>query len=239
MPKKSRTPPPPRKPIQAPKARAGGPRLPPGGERRARHILYGAAASGLVALVVVLVVIFATGGGGGGSSTAGLTGTLTAAGCTFKTYPGLTATHVAETAKPKRNSFPPTTGPHSGTPAIWGAYPTPVAQIQALHNLEHGGIVVQYGDKVPEATVASLKAFYDESPNAMLMAPLPKLGGKVALEAWTKDVKRAEKEPKYAGEGRLALCTRYDEKAYNAFRDAFRGKGPERFPVDLLVPGSN
>ena len=56
----------------------------------------------------------------------------------------------------------------------------------------------------------------------MLLAPLPKLGTKIAITAWQ----------------RLATCSRYDEKAYAAFRDAFRGKGPEPFPVSSLTPGS-
>ena len=49
-----------------------------------------------------------------------------------------------------------------------------------------------------------------------------KLGDKIALTAWTQ----------------LATCTRFDEKAFSAFRDAFRGKGPERFPVSSLKPGT-
>jgi hypothetical protein len=40
------------------------------------------------------------------------------------------------------------------------------------------------------------------------------------------------------GKGRLAVCSTFDEKAFKTFRDAFRGKGPERFPVDALTPGT-
>ena len=45
---------------------------------------------------------------------------------------------------------------------------------------------------------------------------------KVALTAWTHH----------------ALCPRFDEAAFKAFRDAYRGKGPERFPVSSLMPGT-
>ena len=90
-----------------------------------------------------------------------------------------------------------------------------------MHNLEHGGIVIQYGSKVPAATVDQLAAFVDKDPRGMLMAPLPELGAKIALTAWTH----------------LAMCTRFDEKAYLAFRDAYRAKGPEGTPLNAMQPG--
>jgi len=41
-------------------------------------------------------------------------------------------------------SLPATSGPHWDTPANWGAYSTPQAESQLIHNLEHGGIVIWY-----------------------------------------------------------------------------------------------
>jgi hypothetical protein len=74
----------------------------------------------------------------------------------------------------------------------------------------------------------------------MLVAPLPKLGKKIALEVWTADQSKlpATNTSGYQGEGRLALCTSFDEKAFKSFRDAYRGKGPEHFPLSALAPGS-
>ena len=83
-------------------------------------------------------------------------------------------------------------------------------------------MIVQYGDKVPSPTIDQLNAFYNGSPNGMLLAPLPQLGTKITLSAWTH----------------LATCTHYNGDAFTAFRDALRGKGPERFPVSALKPGS-
>ena len=40
------------------------------------------------------------------------------------------------------------------------------------------------------------------------------------------------------GKNVIATCPRFDEKAFAAFRDQFRGKGPERFPVGNLTPGT-
>ena len=91
-----------------------------------------------------------------------------------------------------------------------------------VHNLEHGGVIVQYGDQVDAVTRDRLRAFYDDSPNAMLLAPLPALGSKIALTAWT----------------RLATCERFDESAFSAFRSAYRGNGPERFRIGDLAPGT-
>ena len=107
------------------------------------------------------------------------------------------------------NSFPPTSGPHYFQPVLWGRYPSSISQVQGVHNLEHGGMLIQYGSALPRATVDQLGAFYDQSPNALLLAPLPQLKNKIALTAWTH----------------RALCSRFEEAAFKAFRDAYRGKG--------------
>ena len=72
-----------------------------------------------------------------------------------------------------------------------------------MHNLEHGGIFIQYGKDVPQATVDQLKSFYDEHQNGTLLAPLPSLGSKIALGAWT--TKSASKPDD--GTAYLAKCT--------------------------------
>ena len=95
-------------------------------------------------------------------------------------------------------------------------------RVQEVHNLEHGGVVIHYGDKVDAATQEKLRGFYSDSPNAMLLAPLPALGSKISLTSWT----------------RLATCETYDEKALAAFRSAYRGNGPERFRIGDLAPGT-
>jgi hypothetical protein len=214
MAKKNRTPTPPR-PVQAPKRRyeptTGGL------SRRAKYYAIAAA----VVLVAGGAIAVAANRGGGSAEVAKK---LASAGCTFKTYPNLGQKHVQSvTAKVAYNSFPPTSGPHYFQPAPWNFYDGPVdSQVRAVHNLEHGGIVVQWGSKVAPSTVEQLRSFWQASPNAMLMAPLPKLGGKIALTAWTH----------------LATCSGFNGSAFKAFRDAYRGKGPERFPVSQLTPGT-
>lgn len=183
-------------------------------------VLGGAAALALAIVVVAIALVVGGGDGGGGGSPEQK---LQAAGCTFKTYPDQGQQHVQSyDAKVSYNSVPPTSGPHHVQPVIWGAYEEPVPAIAEVHNLEHGGVIIHYGDKVDAATRAQLRAFYDDSPNAMLLAPLPKLGNKIALTAWTH----------------LATCERFDDSAFSAFRSAYRGNGPERFRIGDLAPGT-
>lgn len=221
--KKVRTPPP-RPRQQGPKrrdSRSGREPFRPLGLNK-RGLVAGIGAGAIVAAAILVVVLTRDGG-----SKAALNSTaikqLAAAGCVYRSYPSEGRGHVTSlSAKVKYKTFPPTSGTHYYIPAIWNRYTQPLVLVQEVHNLEHGGVIIQYGDGVPEATYQKLVAFYDSSPNAMLLAPLPKLGNKIALTAWT----------------RLATCKRFEEKAYAAFRDAFRGHGPEPFPVSSLKPGS-
>jgi hypothetical protein len=215
--KKSRTPAPPR-PVQAPKRRTAAPATTPD-VRRQRLILYAIAGSGVVALGIVLAVLLLTRGGAANAASAKKA--MLGAGCTFHHYPQQPRNHVALNYKFHWNSFPPTSGPHYYQWVLWGSYTEPVRQIQQIHNLEHGGIVIQYGSKVPPATVDKLHDFYQSDANAMLMAPLPRLGNKIAVEAWTY----------------LSTCTQYNQKAFTEFRDALRYHGPEHYPKSLLQPG--
>ena len=189
------------------------------GDRRTSLLILG---GGAVAALIVIVL----GGAllaGGGQSRANVEQAMAAAGCTLRTYPDQGQQHVdSYDADVAYNSFPATSGTHHQTPVIWGAYGQTVPMVAEVHNLEHGGVVIHYGDKVDAATRERLRRFYDESPNGMLLAPLPRLGDKVTLTAWTN----------------LATCRAYDEKSFAAFRSAFRGNGPERFRVGDLQPGT-
>ena len=91
-----------------------------------------------------------------------------------------------------------------------------------VHNLEHGGIVVQYGDQVPAETVDQIRTWYQSDPNAKMVAPLPALEDKVAVTAWTH----------------LMTCPGFNQEAFDAFTEAFRYNGPERFPAERLEPGT-
>lgn len=191
-------------------------------------------AGGLVVLAVVLGFVFLRGGSGSGSTDA--QAALKTAGCSSKTVKALPRGHTVTSASgtAKWNTFPPTNGPHFDQPALWGSYTEPLQQAQVVHNLEHGGVFIQYGSKVSAATVAQLQGFYQQHLDGTLLAPLPALGDKIALGAW---VSKSASQPEDSV-GHLALCTSFDEKAFSAFFTAYQFKGPERFPPSAMTPGS-
>jgi hypothetical protein len=244
--KKTRTPPPPRK-VQAPKVRTGSngrAGAPSEDERRRKLLLYGFGASGIVALGLVILLIILLGGNSksGGTSDAAVGKTMRAAGFSYSTNPIKAPpdgqVHLAKLTDKVSDwsTSPPDGGQHYYTPAPFNFYDDAVPAKIAVHNQEHGGMIIWYGPKVSAATKGQLRNFWQESPNGILATPYAPLGSKIALTAWTGDPARYQRNG-YWGEGHIAVGTRFDEKAFAAFRDAFRGKGPERFPLTSLAPG--
>lgn len=224
MAKKTRVSSPPR-PVKAPQRRVE-PRAP----NRRTLILVGVAA---VVIVGTAVAALATRLGGEASAA----NAMREAGCSFRTYPAATNKHVLESAKVTYNSFPPSNGAMTSEMVVWGFYTQPVVgQKQLIHNLEHSGIVVQYGAEVDPKTIGLLEAFYRDDPNGMIVAELPPLGDKIALVAWNAPAP-AEGEKLDLGHGIVALCPRFDAEAFETFRGAHRYKGPERMGRETLEPG--
>jgi len=196
-----------------------------------RRTLYAAGAVGLLVLVAIVAVAFV---GFGGSTDA--RGALTAAGCTLEDFPGVSRAHTSNPSLRSKdwNSFPPTSGEHYVTPAVYGYYGEPVQLARMLHGLEHGGVFMLYGPGAPADTADRLRTIYDRDPRGLVVAPLPGLGDRIALGAWTGESSGDED----FGTGHLATCDEVDEEAVQAFLDAYRGRGPEQAPLDLLQPGS-
>jgi hypothetical protein len=216
------------------------------------NTLLGIGIAGAVALTIALIVVLSGRGGTGNVDPKAATrvrSEMAAAGCTFRAVPAESSgQHMSEAnQKVTYNTFPPSSGVHNPTPAHWGNYRFPADPRQVVHNLEHGGIVVWYGPKISPKNRGALDAFYDESPNGIVITPLrdpyprvgfPKhkpLGGKVALTAWTLRTGGGEGE---AATSYVAICPSVNRRAFDDFRDAFRGKGPERYPISVLTPGT-
>lgn len=248
MAKKPRTPDPPRR-VQAPQRRHA-PRRGLSPERRRALLLYGGAAGGLIALAVVLVFVLGNKGSSEAANPASIAATMRAAGCQYKDVAAEPGVHIqTATQVVTYNTYPPTSGTHHPVPAIWGNYSQPVDPRQAVHNMEHGGVVIWYGPQISEAERKKIDDFYNASPNAMLVTPIEPaakyvkypahkgLTTQIALTAWTAGIKDNEV---VNARGVVAICPRFNEKAFTAFRDTMRGHGPEsgRFPVDSLKPGS-
>jgi hypothetical protein len=223
--------------VQVPKVRTA-PRDP----RRNRTALLAVAGSALLIAAAVLGFILLSNGGDAATDVRTKFRDL---GGSFQTLPaapnlrykGQPIRHVPAMPPGYRyNSNPPSSGIHTDQTVIYGIYDEPVAAISSVHNLEHGAVVIRYGPDVPQSDVAQLREFYLDDPNGLVVAPMPGLGKTIALTAWTFDKSR-ESDRTYQGEGRLATSPRFDEDAFNAFVDAYRGHGPEDFDVVDLKPG--
>ena len=219
-----------------PKPRPHGESASPAGQGTDKWLLVGLAGAGLAVLVAATAIGFAVAFGGSGSADAAAA--LDAAGCTLTTKPALRGVHSVTTPTGTSKAWktnPPTSGPHYKTPAIWGAYTQPLNLAQLVYNLEDGGIYILYGPSVPDATVAQLRSFYDDHPRGTILAPLPSLGDRIALGAWTRE----NAGDSTNGTAHLAKCTAFDRDAFAAFFHEFQFRGPQRFPADSLLPGHN
>jgi hypothetical protein len=104
------------------------------------------------------------------------------------------------------NSDPPTSGPHLPYIAPWGLHTRPVPLELQVHNLEDGGVVVQYNCTCPEL-VDKLRGIVTKYGKHVILAPYPGMKSLIALTAWT----------------RLDRLEEFDEKRVTRFIDSYRG----------------
>ncbi len=115
------------------------------------------------------------------------------------------------------NSEPPTSGPHMPGIAPWGAYNQPIPKEYQVHNLEDGGVLIQYScpKGCPEIT-KKLEALFqkykkrtetDPKYKHLIIAPYPQMDTRIALTAWT----------------RLEKLNDFDEARIDRFIDAYIG----------------
>jgi len=90
-----------------------------------------------------------------------------------------------ETPHEPYNSVPPTSGPHLPYLAPWGVHTRPIAAELQVHNLEDGGVLVQYSCECPEL-VAKLQAIVRKYDRHVILAPYPTMKSRIALTAWTR-----------------------------------------------------
>jgi len=226
--------------VKAPKQRHG---TSSDASSRRRLLTIAVAVTGVVLGFVAVAALLSLVREDGGPSEADVRSTMEAAGCTLQSVKAQPGRHsLPPDGMGKWNTDPPTSGPHFGFNSngsvgtvIWGAYDEPVQLARVIHNLEHGGIYIFYGDEVPEATVEQLLAFYDDHENGTVLAPYPKLGDKIALGAWVTDDETGSEST--GGKGQLAKCSTFDDDAFSTFFSAFQFNGPERFPSGSLLPG--
>ena len=184
-------------------------------QKQKRTLLIG---GGIVAVVVVVALVVLASGVLNASPAparvAQAAGSVVCSG--VQTFPAQSRDHIQPgQPHPPYNSNPPVGGWHWANPQDWGIYTSQQFQEQLVHNLEHGGIAVQYNG-LSAADVQRLTDFVKRDAYHMILAPYPALpqGEKVAMTAWTH----------------LQTCDGVDENALQSFINAFRDKGPELVP---------
>jgi hypothetical protein len=109
---------------------------------------------------------------------------------------------------PPYNSDPPTSGPHLPYIAPWGIHTEPIPRELQVHNLEDGGVVVQYRCATPCPDLADqLARIVRRYETQVILAPYPGMRTRIALTAWT----------------RLDAFDDFDEARIERFIRAYRG----------------
>ena len=115
-----------------------------------------------------------------------------------KEFPDLGNIHIKRLGDPHApyNSDPPTSGPHMPRIADCGAYDKPIPKEYQVHNLEDGGVVIQYHCpkgcpnlvKKLEGVFFKYKARAAKEKKYMhlILAPYLDMDARIALTAWTR-----------------------------------------------------
>lgn len=143
------------------------------------------------------------------------------------------------------NTAPPTSGPHLQWVAKWGVHKTPILRELQVHNLEDGGVAIQYKCDQPcpdlVTKLEALAARYADKAEAdrkaagipanperpvrskydhLIVAPYPDMEHQIALTAW----------------GRIDTFSGYDEARIARFIEAF--VGIDHHPVHEKAPAA-
>ena len=132
---------------------------------------------------------------------------------------------------PPYNSKPPTSGSHVHNVAKWGVYRRQIPNELQVHNLEDGGVLIQYDCKDCKAMVKKLEKLgwrYLKKAKAeskggkrsryghIIVAPYGDMGSKIALTAW----------------GKIDKFDDYDEARIEGFIEAYIGVDHHPKPKD-------
>ncbi|HWP49382.1 MAG TPA: DUF3105 domain-containing protein [Candidatus Limnocylindrales bacterium] len=107
------------------------------------------------------------------------------------------------------NTIPPTSGPHVEIHVGQKILKTPVPEEIQVHELEHGGIFIQYNCTHCDDLVAKLEKIA-QAYEGVFVAPYPKMDTLIALTAW----------------GKLAKLKEYNEEIIQRFIKSYLGAYP-------------
>ena len=122
--------------------------------------------------------------------------------------PDLGNLHITYPQTATYNSSPPTSGPHYTSLAPWGIHTEPIQNELQVHNLEDGGVMVQYNcpDGCPDL-VSRLGEIVSRYDRFVILAPYPDMDARIALTAW----------------GRIDTLEAFNESRIVRFIEAYRG----------------
>lgn len=125
--------------------------------------------------------------------------------------------HVA--TKVYGEDAPPVSGEHSTT-AAWGIHKEEVADVNVLHNLEHGGIYISYQPDIPEEEIKKIEQLFslpssrgEFNPAKAVVAPRAANKEKIVVSSWN----------------RSEVFQEFDEAAMYEYYVRNIGKSPEPF----------
>lgn len=128
--------------------------------------------------------------------------------------------HIPEGQPITYAQTPPVGGSHWPSPALWGISTQPIPDERAVHNLEHGGVVISQNG-MSDADLARLRSFLAAYPKdqfgevKVVVRPYDKIAkGAIVLTAWSWT------DP----------LTGYDAARIKAFLDAHLNKCCENVP---------
>lgn len=90
---------------------------------------------------------------------------------------------------------PPTSGPHAAD-LPWKAYNEEIPDVNAIHNLEHGGIYISYRPDLAKDQVDKIKALFTEpfsdpnfTPRKVIIAPRANNKSPIVMSSWLRSEK--------------------------------------------------
>lgn len=164
-------------------------------ERRARRRSFLAVGAAIVAVLVIAAAAFTLLGGSGLDKEAAPVEDYPYPVQMFQPYDGWRTHFAAGETYYAYNSNPPTSGPHSAAVTA-GVYDEPVPKEQAVHNMEHGQVVVWYNcDGGPQPldepacaelrdNLAAMVVEANGSGQLVVMTPYAEMDRRIALSAW-------------------------------------------------------
>ena len=109
------------------------------------------------------------------------------------------------------STFPPTSGPHTGSVPDWGEQDA-LQEVLQVHGLEHGGVLVQYN--CPTACgdlVQQLRSITSRFRSKVILAPYSNMDTLIGLTSW----------------GKILLLDEFDREMISEFVDKNRNHAPE------------